>query len=61
MSNKYLILLQCWNDRHYGEYHGCVKLELTDCGNGYLKCGNDIIPGTYFNDLEQLEAMLLSE
>jgi hypothetical protein len=61
MSNKLATLLQSYNRRHYCEYMGYVKVEFGDGCSGYLKYDDEVIPGTAFDNYEQLEDLLMNE
>lgn len=60
MSNMLTTLLQSYNNRHYWEYMGFVKVEFGDGCSGYLKYGEKVIPGSEFNCYEQLEELLMN-
>lgn len=59
-KNQISIWLQNYNSRHFHEYRDCVRLQILGNNSGWLSFEDEIIPGTSFENEEQLEYVLLN-
>lgn len=53
--------LQNYNARHFHEYEDCVRLEILSNGSGWLSFEDEVIPGTNFENTDELEYILLNQ
>lgn len=61
MKNPLNSWLQNYNARHRYEYRDCVRVVVLADGSGWLSYEDQIIPGTNFENSEELEYILLNQ